>query len=241
MVRAVDELERGRESYAASAWLDAYESLSRADQSGKLGAEDLELLARSAYMVGNDDDYVVGLERAHDLHLTAGDIPRAGRCAFWIGHNALFRGQTAHATAWFGRAQRLLERDARDCVERGYLLIPVWLEQMRSGDYDGGFETAAQAAEIGERFGDMDLVQLDQSDVGREAQMYVVAEHRIKDAERFWPSSDRTEAVCLWEAGSVETVRDYLDSFVGAASENQYFQVSNEHAIGIPEPIGATR
>jgi hypothetical protein len=91
--------------------------------------------------------------------------------------------------------------------------------------------------------------------------MYVVAKHRIKDAERFfslsqvaaeqappgvygrqfWPSSDRTEAVCLWEAGSVETVRDYLDSFVGEASENQYFQVSNEHAIGIPEPIGASR
>jgi hypothetical protein len=35
----------------------------------------------------------------------------------------------------------LLERDAQDCVERGYLLIPVWLDQMRSGDYDGGFRT----------------------------------------------------------------------------------------------------
>jgi hypothetical protein len=41
MVPAIGELERGRESYATSAWLDAYESLSRADQLETLGAEDL--------------------------------------------------------------------------------------------------------------------------------------------------------------------------------------------------------
>jgi DNA-binding NarL/FixJ family response regulator len=178
MGRAIDELERGRESYAASAWLDAYESLSRADQVEALGAEDLEFLARSAYMVGNDDDYLAGLERAHDLHLAAGVIPPAVRCAFWIGHNLLFRGQTARATGWFGRAQRLLEREARDCVERGYLLIPVWLEQMRKGDYDGGLRTAAQAAEIGERFGEADLVWL-----ARDEQARALANQgRLRDA-----------------------------------------------------------
>lgn len=67
MGRAIDELERGRNSYAASAWLDAYESLSRADRLEALGADDLELLARSAYMVGNDDDHVAALERACEL------------------------------------------------------------------------------------------------------------------------------------------------------------------------------
>jgi DNA-binding NarL/FixJ family response regulator len=178
MVRAIGELERGRESYAASAWLDAYESLSRADQLETLGAEDLELLARSAYMVGNDDDYLAGLERAHDLHLAAGEGPPAARCAFWIGHNLLFRGQTARATGWFGRAQRLLERDPQDCVERGYLLIPVWLEQMTSGDYDGGLRTAAQAAEIGERFGDADLVWLSRDEQARA----LARQGRLRDA-----------------------------------------------------------
>jgi DNA-binding NarL/FixJ family response regulator len=178
MGRAIDELGRGRESYAASAWLDAYESLAHADQLDPLAAEDLELLARSAYMVGNDDDYLAGLERAHDLHLAAGEVPRAVRCAFWIGHNLLFRGQSARATGWFGRAQRLLEHDARDCVERGYLLIPVWLEQMASGDYDGGVRTAAQAAEIGERFGEADLVWL-----ARDEQARALAKQgRLKEA-----------------------------------------------------------
>jgi len=39
MVPATGELERGRESYATSAWLDAYESLSRADQLETLVAQ----------------------------------------------------------------------------------------------------------------------------------------------------------------------------------------------------------
>jgi hypothetical protein len=60
--------------------------------------------------------------------------------------------------------QRLLDSDGRDCVERGYLLIPVWLGQIASGDYEAGYETAAKAAAIGERFGDADLVWLARDD-----------------------------------------------------------------------------
>jgi predicted TPR repeat methyltransferase len=64
-----DDLERGRESYARRAWSDAYDSFSRADQAASLGAEELELLARSAYMRGLDDEYLSGFERAHAAHL----------------------------------------------------------------------------------------------------------------------------------------------------------------------------
>jgi hypothetical protein len=38
------------------AWMDAYESLSCADQAYPLGTEDLDLLAPSAYMLGRDND-----------------------------------------------------------------------------------------------------------------------------------------------------------------------------------------
>jgi hypothetical protein len=48
-VPAGAELERGRESYAAQAWLDAHEALTAADEQEGLGPDDLELLARSAY------------------------------------------------------------------------------------------------------------------------------------------------------------------------------------------------
>jgi DNA-binding NarL/FixJ family response regulator len=165
-VDAIAELERGRESYAASAWSEAFESLSTADRAAALGAEDLELLARAAYMLGRDDDYVGGLERAHQSHLEAGELPRAIGCAFWIGHNLLFRGERARAGGWFSRGQRLLEAVEEDCVERGYLLIPTWLEQMGSGHYDAAHATAAEAAEIGDRFGDRDLLWLARDDQG---------------------------------------------------------------------------
>jgi hypothetical protein len=59
------ELEQARESYAKRKWVDAYESLAAADQGTALSAEDFELFARSGYMLGRDDDYVSGLERAH--------------------------------------------------------------------------------------------------------------------------------------------------------------------------------
>ena len=163
---AIAELERGRESYAASGWRKAFESLSRADGAAPLGAEDLELLARAAYMLGRDDDYLSGLERAHQAHLAAGELARAARCTFWIGHNLLFRGERGRASGWFSRGNRLLERVGEDCVERGYLLIPVWLEQMGRGDYGAAHMTAAEAAEIGERFGDLDLLWLARDDQG---------------------------------------------------------------------------
>jgi DNA-binding CsgD family transcriptional regulator len=160
MVRAVDDLERGRESYASRAWANAFESLTRADHARPLGADDLELLARAAYMLGRDDDYRDTLERAYGAHLQAGDPARAACCAWWIGHNFLFRGELAPARGWFARGQRLLEGDDRDCVERGYLLIPVLLEHLFAGDHEAAHATARDVAAIGERFGDHDLLAI---------------------------------------------------------------------------------
>ncbi len=156
-VIAGNVLERGRASYAKGAWLEAYEWLSRADEDDLLEPDDLELLARSAYMLGRDDDYVRGLERAHHGHLDAGEVPGAARCTWWIGHNLLMRGETARANGWFGRGDRLLDREGRDCVERGYLLIPVGLQ---ADDARTAYATWTEAAATGERYGDPDLVTL---------------------------------------------------------------------------------
>ncbi|TQK42483.1 hypothetical protein FBY35_3895 [Streptomyces sp. SLBN-118] len=161
------DLARGRACYAAEAWLEAFECLSAADGATSMGPDDLELLARSAYMLGRDDEYVAGLERAHAMWLKAGDVPRAVRCAVWIGHSMLFRGHGTRASGWFSLGERLLKADGRDCVERGYLLIPVWLSQMGGGDWQSGHATASEAAEVGERFGDADLVWLARDEQGR--------------------------------------------------------------------------
>lgn len=181
MVAASSELERGRMAYCGRAWSAAFDALSAADETAAgLTADDLELLARSAYMLGRDDEYVRGLERAHDAHLDEGAIPRAVRCAFWIGHNMLFRGETSRARGWFARGLRRLEDHGQDCVERGWLLIPMWLEQMAGGDWEAGYRTASDAAAIGERFGDADLVWLARDEQGRA----LVKQGRVHDGLR---------------------------------------------------------
>ena len=160
MVDAVAELERGRQSYASQAWTDAFELLSAADRSDQLGAGDLELLATSAYMLGREEHYLGILERAYRAHLDADEGLAALRCAFWIGVTLASGGEMGRAGGWLGRAQRLLDRQGDDCVDSGYLLLPRVFEQQGSGDLEAAAATAAEAAAIGERFGDPDLFAL---------------------------------------------------------------------------------
>jgi hypothetical protein len=91
--------------------------------------------------------------------------------------------------------------------------------------------------------------------------MHVVVQHRITDPEKFFsvnaeevvenappgvvgrqffPSQDRTAAACLWEGDSLDAVREYVDSVTGDASENTYFEVNAEYAMGLPEAAGAS-
>jgi DNA-binding CsgD family transcriptional regulator len=157
MAEVAADLERGRESYARKAWLDAYEALSSADRSTPLRPEDLELLATSASMIGRMDEYLALLERAHHAHLDAGDHLAAARSAGWIGMTLAIRGEIGPAGGWFARSERLVAQEERDCVERGWLLLPVAFRLEFGGDHDGAQEAAAAAADYADRFGDPDL------------------------------------------------------------------------------------
>ncbi|MGH8775954.1 MAG: hypothetical protein ACRDWI_12530 [Jiangellaceae bacterium] len=154
----VDDLERGRDAYRRRAWLDAFKLLALADEAVGLAAEDLEPLATAATLVGRGEDGVRALERAHHVYLDAGDAVGAARCAGWIGFFLADMGELARASGWFGRAQRLLDRAERDCVERGYLLVPVLMGLVESGDWEALDATAGGVLDIGERFADVDLV-----------------------------------------------------------------------------------
>jgi len=152
----LDTLKQGRESYRRRAWAAAYQLLTLADQATSLGSEDLELLATSAYLIGRDDEFLRVLERAHHAHLYTGATVRAARCAFWVGLPLLLRGEMGRATGWLARAQRLLAQ--HDCVEQGYLLLPVAEQRLDAGHGEAAYTMASSAAAIGDRFHEADLI-----------------------------------------------------------------------------------
>jgi DNA-binding CsgD family transcriptional regulator len=153
-------LARGREAGGRLAWADAYASLSLADRSSPLAAEDLELLGTAAYLLGRVEDCLRALQRAQQLHAEAGESRRAARCAFWLAFHLGGAGEQAQAGGWLARANRLLEHEPPDCAERGLLLLSLAVQQIGAADNAAAQELSARAAGIGRHAGDADLVAL---------------------------------------------------------------------------------
>jgi hypothetical protein len=63
----------------------------------------------------------------------------------------------------------------------------------------------------------------------------LLGEHEGVRVLQFCPSQDFSAATCIWEAESVDAVRDLVDSTMGEASEQTYFAVDTEQAVGLPE------
>jgi hypothetical protein len=73
------------------------------------------------------------------------------------GFRCFSLGETGRATAWIGRAERLVAQQGDDCPERGYLLLPAFHQLLQDGNAKSAFESATDAAAIGDRFHDDDL------------------------------------------------------------------------------------
>jgi DNA-binding NarL/FixJ family response regulator len=164
---ATAKLDRARIAHGERAWANAFQAFSAADQEMPLEAEDLERLALAAYLVGRDEDYLAALERACHAHREASRAARAAHCAFWLAFRLLMRGESGRANGWLARAQRWLERSPRECAERGYLLLPVVEQRIDTGDFEAAFAAAAEAAGIGERCSDADLIACARHQQGR--------------------------------------------------------------------------
>jgi len=151
-----DGLSRGREAFQRHQWADAYAELSAVETS--LEPEDLERLAVAAHLVGRDPESEDIWARAHSAFLARGSVEQAARCAYWLGFLLLVQGEQARSDGWLARGRRLLDDGKLDCVEQGYLLVPVGLQLMWAGDAAGACATFEQVIAIGERFRDPDLI-----------------------------------------------------------------------------------
>lgn len=161
------DIEQGRACYAQHRWRDAIAALQRAQQSGALDREDLERLAWSAALIGEDHLFLSTFELLYQACTEAKDPGQAARAAFWIGFRLLSVGGSGRASGWLARAGRHVEEQGGECAERGYLLLPAIFRHFGVGDNAAADAAAGEAAEIGERCADADLVAMARNLQGR--------------------------------------------------------------------------
>ncbi|HEY6064620.1 MAG TPA: protein kinase [Thermoanaerobaculia bacterium] len=152
-------VDRGRDAFVRHNWSDAWAELSAANQETPLEPEDLDRLATAAYLTGRDADATDLWGRAHQAFLSRNDLPRAARSALWLAFGLIARGESSTSAGWVARAGRVLE-GADDCAEKGFLLGLNAVSVMFGGDPTTALGMFEQAAQIGERFGDPNVVCL---------------------------------------------------------------------------------
>ena len=87
--------------------------------------------------------------------------------------------------------------------------------------------------------------------------MFVVVQHTVKDPASFWglaqqgvpnlpphlklhhcfPASDGTRAVCVWEADSVQAVKEFFRGELDRASSNEFYPVENKEGVALPSAV----
>ena len=157
MSDVLDRGAAGRSALGAQRWREGYDLLAAAAASGELPAEDLELLAWSAYLTDEIVQVVPILERAYDAYVAAGNKPRAARAAVQLAHEyGSVRLQKAIGSGWLSRAERLLVGEPEG-IAHGYLALERGLDAMKVHDYESARELGASAERIGQEHGDIGL------------------------------------------------------------------------------------
>jgi DNA-binding CsgD family transcriptional regulator len=164
-VGVADGLVQARAAFERRDWVAAYAGL--AAGADDLIADDFVLLATAAYLLGQRNDCIQALQRAHTGYLDAGDTLAAVRCAFWLAMVLNSSGEAAVGGGWVARAQRLLDDLGEDTVERGYLAINLMFQHVYAGEFGQVMEHAQTVLDYGRRFGDPDLVAMGLCSQGR--------------------------------------------------------------------------
>lgn len=161
------ELDGAREAFAAQAWATSRAHFAAADGVGELQADDLDMFARAAFLVGDDEECVNLEERAYEAHLAEGAIAAAAESAFWAAFNLMNRGETARAGGWLSRAQQQGTAAGDESAVAGLVMIPSALERLMHGDGAGALSAFEAAEVIGRRTGHAELMALSGLGIGQ--------------------------------------------------------------------------
>ena len=161
-----DKLSAAREALDGHSWAEAFELLREADAEERLSPEWLEELGTAAWWTGRLDDCIDVRERAFAAYVAQGNQRKAAFVALRLAHN--YQSKLGHSleTAWFKRAESLLDRED-ECVEHAYLARWRAAKAAARGDLDEALALAEHALDLGTRFGDKDVMALALHDLGR--------------------------------------------------------------------------
>lgn len=148
--------QRARAALDRHAWGEAYEVMAQADHAGGLAPEDLEVLAQSAWWVGQQDVARDAWERAYTLHAKAGDKLAAANAAAQLAFNLLGAGLPSVLNGWVNRAERLLQGAPEQPVH-ALLAVVRGMMAFTAGDLDIAAAAGRRALELGTAFGIPDL------------------------------------------------------------------------------------
>jgi DNA-binding CsgD family transcriptional regulator len=161
-------LAEGRACFDRGAWAEACAALSAADREASLEPEDLDRLATAAYLAGRDAESAAARARAYDAFLTRDEPLRAAASAFWLAFATLDkRDRHAEAGGWLARARRLVDECGEECAERGFLLCASAVQAAGGGRGDAAHAMFVDAAALGVRFHNRDLLTLARHGQGR--------------------------------------------------------------------------
>ncbi|HEY7008598.1 MAG TPA: LuxR C-terminal-related transcriptional regulator [Jatrophihabitantaceae bacterium] len=161
----IGAVARAREAYLALAWKQACDGFLA--ERGELGADDLERLAVSAFLVGRNAESDDAWGRAHRRHLDEGDVGAAIRCAFWLGFRLVNAVERAGANAWISRLERLVSAAPDDSLAAARLDYLTGLRAAFEGDLSTAAEDLERAAAKATGEGEEELAALARLSLGR--------------------------------------------------------------------------
>jgi class 3 adenylate cyclase len=139
--------------------------LTQADRESQLSGSDLEALALSAFFAARADVELGAKERAFRAYAAEGNELRAAYLALDVARENGFQGKHSIASAWTGRAERIIGAEG-ETYAHGYLALLRSEAAAAAGDIEAALALAERAVGIGTRAADLDLKAYALSNLG---------------------------------------------------------------------------
>ena len=166
MEASTRSIDGAREAIDRHAWRDAFGILSEADATEPLPPPWLEELANAAWWTGRLDVAIDARERAFAQYVEDGNNRAAAIVALHISHDYQSKLSKALESAWFKRAESLLDRED-ECIEHAHVARRRAANAAARGELDEALKLASHALDLGTRYGDKDVMALALHDLGR--------------------------------------------------------------------------